>query len=92
MLAEEELRTIPGFSNVKISRAKLVRELEATWIPPLHASEARLQTLTSVKGLYFAGDWTDTGLPCTIESAVLSGHKAAAQIETEIIFSKEELA
>ena len=24
-----------------------------------------------------AGDWTDTGLPATIEGAVVSGHRAA---------------
>jgi len=76
-LAQEELKSIPQLSNVKITRAKLVRELEATWIPSLNDSSARLSTATPVKGLYFAGDWTDTGLPCTIESAVLSGHKAA---------------
>ena len=29
------------------------------------------------KGLYLAGDWIDTGLPATIESAVRSGHGAA---------------
>jgi monoamine oxidase len=27
-----------------------------------------------------AGDWTDTGLPATIEGAVRSGHKAAELI------------
>lgn len=30
--------------------------------------------------LYLAGDWTDTGLPATIEGAVQSGHKVAALI------------
>jgi hypothetical protein len=28
--------------------------------------------------LFLAGDWTDTGLPATIEGAVWSGHRAAA--------------
>jgi hypothetical protein len=27
--------------------------------------------------LLLAGDWVETGLPATIESAVLSGHMAA---------------
>jgi squalene-associated FAD-dependent desaturase len=79
-IAESDLQFIPGFSGVKITRAKLVRELEATWIPPLHDSSARLPTNTPVQGLCFAGDWTNTGLPCTIESAVLSGHAAANAI------------
>ena len=28
-------------------------------------------------GFFLAGDWIDTGLPATIESAVISGHRAA---------------
>lgn len=32
---------------------------------------------TSLPNLFLAGDWTDTGLPCTLESAVKSGFKAA---------------
>ena len=32
---------------------------------------------TPVRGLFLAGDWLDTGLPATIESAVRSGHRAA---------------
>jgi uncharacterized protein with NAD-binding domain and iron-sulfur cluster len=35
---------------------------------------------TAVPGLYLAGDWTDTGLPATIEGAVVSGPRAAALI------------
>ena len=30
----------------------------------------------AVPGLFLAGDWIDTGLPATIESAVRSGHRA----------------
>jgi hydroxysqualene dehydroxylase len=30
-----------------------------------------------VTGLFLAGDWIETGLPATIEGAVLSGHRAA---------------
>jgi hypothetical protein len=30
-----------------------------------------------VDGLILAGDWIATGLPATIESAVVSGHRAA---------------
>jgi len=39
---------------------------------------ARIEELTrSIPGLYLAGDWIETGLPATIESAVRSGHRAA---------------
>ena len=35
---------------------------------------------TAIAGFALAGDWTDTGLPATIESAVVSGHAAARAI------------
>ncbi|RJP29341.1 MAG: FAD-dependent oxidoreductase [Candidatus Omnitrophota bacterium] len=33
--------------------------------------------MTSLQNLFLAGDWTDTGLPATIEGATLSGHRCA---------------
>jgi squalene-associated FAD-dependent desaturase len=80
-LAESELLLIPGFGHIKISRAKIVHEREATWVPPLGDTSGRLPTITPNSRFFLAGDWTDTGLPCTIESAVLSGHKAAEMIQ-----------
>jgi uncharacterized protein with NAD-binding domain and iron-sulfur cluster len=38
----------------------------------------RPQTETAIAGFLLAGDWIDTGLPATIESAVMSGHCASA--------------
>ena len=38
---------------------------------------SRPSTETDVPGFLLAGDWIDTGLPATIESAVRSGHRAA---------------
>jgi uncharacterized protein with NAD-binding domain and iron-sulfur cluster len=34
-------------------------------------------TVTAWKNLFLAGDWTDTGLPATIEGSVRSGNRAA---------------
>jgi hypothetical protein len=31
-----------------------------------------------IDGFLLAGDWIETGLPATIESAVVSGHHASA--------------
>ena len=39
------------------------------------ASRRGPATTTPVRGLFLAGDWIDTGLPATIESAVRSGHR-----------------
>lgn len=58
------------------SHASVVRERRATFsLEP--GSPPRPRGRTPVEGLWLAGDWIDTGLPATIESAVLSGHMAA---------------
>jgi len=40
----------------------------------------RSASQTPVAGLWLAGDYTDTGLPATLESAVCSGMSCAAPI------------
>jgi len=67
---------MPQVRVAKLLRATVIREPRATFSlapgqPPRPPSE------TPVKGLFLAGDWIDTGLPATIESAVRSGHRAA---------------
>ena len=60
-----------------LRRAVVVREKRATFsVAP--GQPPRPATRTAVPGLFLAGDWIDTGLPATIESAVVSGHAAAA--------------
>jgi len=53
------------------------KERRATMRLTPHAESLRPPAQTTVDGLLLAGDWTDTGLPPTIEGAVLSGHRAA---------------
>lgn len=68
---------IPEGRAARITRASVVREPRATFsLAP--GQPARPSCETAVKGLFLAGDWIDTGLPATIESAVRSGHRAAA--------------
>jgi zeta-carotene desaturase len=76
-LAGEELRgALPLARTATIVRATVVREPQATFSLAPDQPE-RPGNATAVPGLWVAGDWTDTGLPATIESAVLSGHRAA---------------
>jgi hydroxysqualene dehydroxylase len=57
----------------------VVREKRATFsVAP--GQPRRPPTESSVRGLFLAGDWIETGLPATIESAVISGHLAAAAV------------
>jgi protoporphyrinogen oxidase len=73
---DELLQALPDTRTAKLRRATVVREPRATFsLAP--GQPARPPTETGVRGLWLAGDWIDTGLPATIESAVRSGHRAA---------------
>lgn len=79
LAAQEVEDAIPSARRGRLLRATVVREKRATFsLAP--GQPARPPTKTAVKGLYLAGDWIDTGLPGTIESAVVSGHWAARQL------------
>ena len=73
----EILDAMPEVRRARLMNATVVREPRATFsLAP--GQPTRPATETAVRGLALAGDWIDTGLPATIESAVRSGHKAAA--------------
>ena len=67
---------MPGIRPARLLRATVVREPKATFsLAP--GQPRRPETKTPVRGLLLAGDWIETGMPATIESAVRSGHRAA---------------
>jgi predicted NAD/FAD-dependent oxidoreductase len=79
LAAREVSESLPGAARAALTRATVVREKHATF--SLAAGQpARPDTVTPLQGFYLAGDWTNTELPGTIESAVLSGHRAAREI------------
>jgi uncharacterized protein with NAD-binding domain and iron-sulfur cluster len=57
-----------------------VREQEATISHSAGTARLRPPQRTDVSNLLLAGDWTDTGLPATIEGAVWSGQECARAI------------
>jgi squalene-associated FAD-dependent desaturase len=56
---------------------RIVKEKRATFAQTPEQAAARPMTRTALANLFLAGDWTDTGLPATIEGAVRSGQAAA---------------
>jgi hydroxysqualene dehydroxylase len=59
---------------------QIVRERRATFAATPAQDAKRPAAATRWRNLALAGDWTDTGLPATIESAIRSGNRAAALI------------
>lgn len=59
---------------------RIVKERRATFAQTPGALRQRPPARTAWRNVALAGDWTDTGYPATIESAVRSGRAAAAVI------------
>ena len=56
---------------------QIVRERRATFEATPEQNGLRPGAASAFKNLFLAGDWTDTGLPATIEGSVRSGNRAA---------------
>jgi hydroxysqualene dehydroxylase len=56
---------------------QIVRERRATFAATVEQDRRRPGAATAWRNLLLAGDWTNTGLPATIEGAIRSGHRAA---------------
>jgi len=61
----------------ELPRWQIVKERRATFAATPEQAKRRAKAETRWSNLFLAGDWTDTGLPATIEGAVRSGNRAA---------------
>ena len=85
-LAEEALRRFfPAMKDATVARSLVLREPDATFSCDPASESRRPGVATPIAGLYLAGDWTNTGLPATIEGAVRSGRDAATAIERSVV-------
>jgi uncharacterized protein with NAD-binding domain and iron-sulfur cluster len=76
-----ELRSIwPAARDAQVVRSKLVTEQRAVFSPTPGVDDLRLPQQSAVANLLFAGDWTLTGWPATMEGAVRSGYLAAEHL------------
>jgi squalene-associated FAD-dependent desaturase len=75
--ARELAEAFPLAREAKLLRSRVYKERRATIRSTPDLQPLRPPAQTGVRGLFLSGDWTATGLPPTIESAVLSGHRAA---------------
>lgn len=81
----EDLKTmIPASAEAKLVKALVLKEKHATMAPTPDTFSLRPPTQTPVSNFFLAGDWVQTGLPATIESAVISGRGAAAAVAARV--------
>ena len=62
------------------SAHRIVKERRATISQTPESNRLRPNTVCHLDNLLLAGDWTDTGLPATIEGSIKSGNRAADAI------------
>ncbi len=70
---------LPAARAAVLRKGLAVREKRSTFSLAPDAPR-RPQAETAIAGFLLAGDWIDTGLPATIESAAVSGHRAATLV------------
>jgi zeta-carotene desaturase len=71
-------KAIPGLPAPK--RCVIVREREATFLAAPGGRARRLPCATPLPHLFLAGEWTAGEWPSTMEAAVRSGKRAAAEL------------
>ena len=82
-LAVRELgEFLPAVRGARLEKAHVVKEVRATFsaVPGLERPPAE----SRVPRLFFAGDWTRTGWPATMEGAVRGGYLAAEAIQRSL--------
>lgn len=75
-----ELKKYLDIDESQINHYKIIKEKRATFVPSNDIIDNRPSSKTNIRNLFLAGDWIDTGLPSTIESAVKSGWLAADRV------------
>jgi len=65
-------KAFKNFDENKISRYKIIKEKRAAFLPDKESEKFRFEQKCNIENLFIAGDWTDTGLPATLEGAVKS--------------------
>jgi hydroxysqualene dehydroxylase len=84
-LACSELRRFyPESSDASLLHSVVIKEKRATFSPRVGMEQFRPSHRTTVRNLFFAGDWTDTKLPATIEGATQSGYACSELVWNEL--------
>ena len=80
MAVKEAQEFFPGARDAKLLKSTVIKEVHATYSPRPGIDQFRPQPETAWPRVFLAGDWTATGWPATMESAVRSGYLAAEAV------------
>jgi squalene synthase HpnD len=81
----ELARFLPEARGVHVLHRMVYKARSATFAATPETEPLRPDATTEWSNLWLAGDWTNTGLPATIEGAVLSGTRAARMVDASIL-------
>ena len=76
-----EVATAYELDGAEMPPVRVIKEQRATFIATPDQLARRARAKTAVSNLALAGDWTDTGLPATIEGAIRSGVTASKVLD-----------
>jgi squalene synthase HpnD len=74
-------RFIPEVRDVKVLHRMVYKARSATFAATPETEPLRPEATTEWSNFWLAGDWTNTGLPATIEGAIVSGNRAARAVD-----------
>lgn len=81
-IQSELKKFFPGNWNIRHFKRVIVKKATPLFTP----QNSTLRTSEMLyKGIFFAGDWTNTGLPASIEGAVVSGKQSAREVKKYIV-------
>ena len=80
LILHEIHRLLPESRSAVVTHHLVYKSRDATFHGERGKPLARPRAVTTVENLFLAGDWTETGLPATIEGAAVSGFQAAETI------------
>ena len=80
MVIAEMRQAFPAARSAAVADSVVVKQRHATFRCVPGAHRLRPGPRTSSPNLFLAGEWTDTGWPSTMESAVISGYNAAGAV------------
>jgi len=78
---KELRRFLPEARDAQVLHRMIYKARSATFAAIPATEPLRPGATTEWSNFWLAGDWTDTGLPATIEGAILSGRKAACVVD-----------